>query len=187
MPFPSVARIESPRLFLRPVAAPDLPDLLEVNGDPEVTRFLPYETWQSLADAESWLARMAAMVAAGTGQVFALVRRADAKVVGDLLLFRYDEGSARVELGYVLGRAHWGQGLMREAVAAACAMAIDELGMRRIEAEVNPENRASCRLLQQVGFTFEGTLRHRWRAKGETYDTNMYGLLAVDPRPAHGG
>ena len=186
MPFPNVPRIETPRLLLRPVAAADLPDLLEVNGDPEVTRFLPYETWRSLADAEAWLARMQAMAAAGTGQVFALVRRSDAKVVGDLLLFKYDEGSARVELGYVLGRAHWRQGLMREAVAAACACAFEELGMRRIEAEVNPENAASCTLLQQVGFIFEGTLRQRWSAKGETYDTNMYGLLAADRRPAGG-
>nr|MBP7589229.1 GNAT family N-acetyltransferase [Thermoanaerobaculia bacterium] len=91
MPFPTVSRIESPRLVLRPVAVADLPALLEVNGDPEVTRYLPYAAWQSLADAEAWLARMEAMAAAGTGQVFALERRADAKVVGDLLLFKYEE------------------------------------------------------------------------------------------------
>ena len=186
MPFPTVSRIESPRLVLRPVAVADLPALLEVNGDPEVTRYLPYAAWQSLADAEAWLARMEAMAAAGTGQVFALERRADAKVVGDLLLFKYEEGSARVELGYVLGRAAWGQGLMREAVAAACNSAFGELGIRRIEAEVNPENVASCTLLQQVGFTFEGTLRQRWSAKGQTYDTNMYGLLAGDRHSAGG-
>lgn len=186
MPLPNVPQIESPRLVLRPVTAEDLPDLLEVNGDPEVTRFLPYETWRSLADAAAWLTRMEELVAAGTGQVFALVRRADSKVVGDLLLFKYDEGSARVELGYVLGRAHWGQGLMREAVMAACAAAFDGLGLRRVEAEVNPENLASCALLRQVGFTLEGTLRQRWSAKGQTYDTNMYGLLAGDPRSAGG-
>jgi ribosomal-protein-alanine N-acetyltransferase len=184
MPFPTVTRIEAPRLFLRPVAAPDLPDLQVVNGDPEVTRFLPYETWRAPADAEAWLARMEAMVAAGTGQVFVLVRRSDERVVGTLLLFKYDEGSARVELGYVLGRAAWRQGLMREAVAAACATAFDELGMRRIEAEVHPENVASCALLLQAGFTLEGTLRQRWRAKGETYDTHMYGLLAEDRKAA---
>lgn len=182
MPFPTVTRIESPRLLLRPVAPADLPDLLEVNGDPEVTRFLPYETWRSLADAEAWFARMEEMAAGGTGQVFALVRRADTKVVGDLLLFKYNEGSARVELGYVLGRACWGQGLMGEAVAAACACAFDELGLRRIEAEVNPENVASCALLLRVGFTREGTLRQRWAAKGSAYDTHMFGWLAEDRR-----
>ena len=44
------ARIETARLALRPVERSDLPDLLEVNGDPEVTRFLPYPTWTSLDD-----------------------------------------------------------------------------------------------------------------------------------------
>ena len=180
MPLPTVPRIESPRLLLRPVVTADLPDLLAVNGDSEVTRFLPYETWRSLADAEAWLARMEAMTAAGTGQVFSLVRRSDAKVVGDLLLFKHDEASARLELGYVLGRAFWGQGLMREAITAACTFAFDELGVRRIEAEVNPENVASCALLLRVGFTFEGRLRKRWSAKGVAYDTNMYGWLAED-------
>lgn len=186
MPFPNVPRIESPRLVLRPVTAEDLPDLLEVNGDPEVTRFLPYDTWQSLADAAAWFRRMEDVAAAGTGRVFALVRRADGKVVGDLLLFKYDEASARVELGYVLGRACWGQGLMGEAVAAACACAFDGLGLRRVEAEVNPENVASCALLLRVGFTLEGTLRQRWAAKGAAYDTHIYGLLAEDRRPAGG-
>ena len=72
MPLPPVTRVEAQRLKLRPLAAADLPDLLEVNGDPEVTRFLPYETWQSLADAEAWLARMETMAASGTGQVLVL-------------------------------------------------------------------------------------------------------------------
>ena len=101
-----------------------------------------------------------------------------AKVIGDLLLFKYDEGSRRIELGYVLGRVHWGKGLMREAITAACACAFDELGIRRIEAEVNPENLASCALLLKVGFALEGRLRKRWEAKGNAYDTNIYGWLA---------
>jgi [ribosomal protein S5]-alanine N-acetyltransferase len=173
-----MAEIAAPRLRLRLVAAPDLADLLEVNGDPEVTRFLPYATWQSMDDATAWLARMEALAAAGTGQQLVLVRQADAKVIGTLLLFKYDEGSARAELGYALGRAHWGAGWMREAVQAACSHAFSALRLRRLEAEVNPANVASNALLRRVGFTLEGTLRQRWVAKGVAYDTHVYGCLA---------
>lgn len=180
MPFPTFSPIDSPRLTLRAVAASDLPDLLEVNGDPQVTHFLPYATWQSLQDGEAWLARMQALGASGTSQQLVIARRADAKVVGTMLLFKYDEGSSRVELGYALGRSHWGQGLMREAVVAACTHAFGALGIRRIEAEVNPDNRASCKLLVAVGFVLEGTLRKRWVAKGAAYDTHIYGCLAED-------
>jgi RimJ/RimL family protein N-acetyltransferase len=69
---------------------------------------------------------------------------------------------------------------MREAVEAACAHAFTVLGIRRIEAEVDPANRASCALLERTGFRREGTLRQRWCAKGRSYDTHFYGLLAEE-------
>src|SRR5687767_4883923 len=53
-------------------------------------------------------------------------------------------------------------------------------GIRRLEAEVNPGNEASNRLLQSLGFTHEGLLRKRWVAKGAAYDVNVYGLLAEE-------
>jgi RimJ/RimL family protein N-acetyltransferase len=182
MPLAPIASIESERLVLVPVAPAHLPDLMAVNGDAEVTRFVPYKTWEALADAEAWLARMDNLVEAGGTRQLALLRRDDARAIGTLLLFKHDEGSRRLELGYALGREHWGQGFMREAVQAACGHAFSAMDIRRIEAEVNPTNSASCALLEHVGFVHEGTARQRWTGKGVTYDTNLYGLLASDPR-----
>ncbi len=182
MPFASIASLSSQRLALRPVTERDLPDLLEINGDPEVTRFLPYATWQSTEDGAAWLRRMEALAATGTGQQLVVVRHEDSKVVGTVLLFKFDEGSSRMELGYVLGRRYWKQGLMREALEAICAHAFSAMSIRRIEAEVNPANEPSNRLLRSLGFRLEGTLRQRWVAKGEAYDTNFYGCLAEDWR-----
>ena len=180
MPFTPIASVPSQRLTLRPVAEPDLPDLLEINGDPEVTRFLPYATWQSLDDGAAWLRRMETLGSTGTGQQLVAVRNDDAKVVGTVLLFKFDESSARVELGYVLGKQYWKQGLMREALEAVCAHAFSAMAIRRMEAEVNPMNHGSNGLLQRVGFSLEGTMRQRWVAKGVAYDTNFYGYLAED-------
>ena len=177
--------IQAPDLVLRPVHADDLPALMAVNGDAEVTRFLPYRRWQSADDAAAWLERMQALQATGTALQLVLQRRADDAVLGTLLLFRLDADSRRIELGYVLGRAHWGQGWMRRAVLAACAHVFGPLALHRIEAEVNPANRASCALLLRCGFTHEGTLRQRWRnADGEPYDVQVFGRLATDPEPA---
>ena len=184
MPLPAVTRIVSPRLTLRPVATSDIADLLEVNGDPEATRFLPYPTWQSAQDGAAWLSRMEALASSGTGQQLVLVRNGDSKVIGGLLVFRYEEASGRLEIGYVLGRNHWGQGLMREAIAAMCSHAFTSMNVRRIEAEVDPANIASNRLLLGIGFVLEGTLRQRWVAKGVAYDTNIYGYLVDDWRRA---
>lgn len=176
----TVDDITSRRVHVRAVRESDLADLLQVNGDPEVTRFLPYATWTSLDDAAAWLARMTSLGASGTSQQLAVVHNADAVVIGTVLLFRFDEASARVELGYVLGRRWWGQGLMREALSALCTHAFTAMGIRRMEAEVHAGNGASQALLQRLGFVREGILRARWVSRGTAYDTHLYGCLATE-------
>lgn len=174
----SIDTIESPRLRLRRVAESDLPALMGINGDPEVTRFLPYRTWAGPEDAHSWLARMSALHEAGSAAQLVLQRKADDAVLGTLLLFRHEPAAARAEIGYVLGRAHWGQGWMLEAVKAACDHAFGPLALRRLEAEVNPANTASCALLERAGFVHEGTARQRWCGHdGVPYDVRLYGRL----------
>ena len=177
MQFPQPDPIESPRVLLRIVEEADLPALLAINGDDEVTRFLPYPTWRSMADGEAWFARYRALIASTTASQFVVVEKASASIIGTCLLFRHEPASERMELGYVLGRSHWGQGLMREALTALISHAFSAYGLRRLEAEVNPKNAASDALLRRLGFTHEGVLRKRWRAKGAVYDINFYGLL----------
>ena len=187
MSLPAFGPRSTPRLVIRAVSYADLDDLFEVNGDHEVTRFLPYATWQSREDGVAWFTRMTGLVERGNARQLVVVRKDDDKVIGTLLLFGFDAGSARLELGYVLGRAHWGHGLMREALQSMCAFAFGSLGIRRLEAEVNSSNVASIRLLRSLGFVHEGTLRKRWVAKGAAYDTDMYGLLSAEwPNPAAG-
>ena len=185
MPLPT-PDLETERLRVRPLLPADLPDLMVVNGDPEVTRFLPYATWAGHEDAVSWHHRMQALHAAGTGVQLVLQHPADGRVIGTVLLFKFDGPSARVELGYVLGRAHWRRGLMREALTAVIDHAFGTSGVRRIEAEVNPANVASDRLLAVLGFTLEGRARQRWVAQGVAYDTHLHGLLAPEWRQEAG-
>lgn len=177
--------IETPRLIVRPVQDTDLPDLLLVNGDDAVTRFLPYASWTSLAEAEAWLERMQKAQAAGSALQWVVVDKVAATAIGSCLLFQYDAPSARAELGYVLGRPYWGQGLMREALAGLLDCAFDTLALRRIEAEVDPRNLASGQLLRSLGFTPEGILRQRWMTKGEARDVESFGLLRPEWRPLH--
>lgn len=180
MPIPQIDSIITARLVVRPVTANDLGDLFDINGDDQVTRFLPYATWQSLDDGIAWLKRMDALSDTGTGQQLVIVRSSDLKVIGATLLFRYDEGSARIELGYVLGRAYWRQGYATEALTAVCHHAFKNMGIRRIEAEVDPRNAASNAVMQSLGFVQEGLLRKRWVTKSEPTDTYIYGCLVED-------
>ena len=177
MPLIAPAPIHTERLVVRPVAEADLPALLAVNSDEAVTALLPYATWTSLDDGRAWLERMAKIEAGGTATQLVIVDQAIATAIGTCLLFRFDEGSARAEIGYVLGRAHWGRGLMREALGGLLDHAFTTMGLRRIEAEVDVRNASSSRLLARLGFTREGVLRQRWFTKGEARDVEMHGLL----------
>ena len=180
MPQPSFAPLITERLIIRPMLEADIPDLFEVNGDPQVTQFLPYATWQTIGDGQAWFERMSTMVQAGTAQQLVLELSNERKVVGTLLYFHHDQKSARGELGYVLGRRCWGRGLMLEALQAFCGHAFGVAGVRRLEAEVNTANHASLAVLRRLGFTHEGTLRQRWVANGVPHDTRLYGLLAEE-------
>jgi RimJ/RimL family protein N-acetyltransferase len=177
MPLKAPIVVESERLIVRPVEERDLPALLLVNGDDEATRFLPYASWRSLADARAWFERMNGMGARGESIQYVLIERASDLAIGSCLLFRYEESSARAELGYVLGRRYWGRGIMREALVAVLNCAFGAYGLRRLEAEVDPLNLASNRLLESLGFAREGRLRKRWVDKGAAHDTIIYGLL----------
>mgnify|MGYP001183629067 CR=1 FL=1 len=180
MQLPVDPTVRTPRLTLRLARREDLPDLFAVNADEQVTRFLPYPTWTNAADGEAWFDRMAAHQASGEAAQFVIEHDALQRVVGSCLLFRFDGPSARAELGYVLGREHWGTGLMHEAMQGFVGFAFVTLGLRRLEAAVDPRNHASARLLERLGFAREGLLRQRWATKGELCDSAVYGLLRGD-------
>ena len=188
-PLIAPAPIETERLAVRLVLESDLPALMEVNSDEAVTALLPYATWRSAADAEAWLARMRDIEATGLAFQFVVVLKSAERAIGTCLLFRFDEGSARAELGYALGRAYWGQGFMREALTALLDSAFGTMGLRRLEAEVDTANAPSARLLQRLGFTNEGLLRQRWMTNGKAKDVEVYGLLRNEwlGRAGHSG
>jgi RimJ/RimL family protein N-acetyltransferase len=178
MPFAHGPALLTERLRVRALQEADLAGLMEVNGDPVVTRFLPYAPWTSIADAQAWAQRMAGLEAAGTTLQFVIADRSDDRPLGSCVLLRYDEGSQRAELGYVLGRAHWGRGLMHEALQALLRQAfLGPLNLRRLEAEVHPDNAGSLRTAQRLGFVVEGRYRQRWVRQGQPHDTVLHGLL----------
>lgn len=174
--------LRSARLTVRHVTAADLAGLMAVNGDPEVTHHLPYATWKRLEDSEAWYQRMAKLTRETGARQLVLVRTADGAVVGTVLVFKFDEASRRAEVGYVLGRRHWRQGYTSEALRVLLDHLFRDQQLRRVEAEVNPENLGSVALLQALGFTLEGHLRERYEAKGRVYGVNVYGLLASEWR-----
>jgi [ribosomal protein S5]-alanine N-acetyltransferase len=166
-------------LRLEPLQAHHLEGLLAVKRDPRVTAFLPYAAWQSIKDAELWYARMQDMIASGSGLVWVIVDAASNTPLGDCLLFRFEPSAQRAELGYVLGYESWNKGIATEALSALIQAAFTDLKLRRLEAQVQPSNAASIRVLEKLGFEREGLMRERWvnAVSGLAYDVVVFGLL----------
>ena len=66
---------------------------------------------------------------------------------------------------------------MHEALVRFVGYAFDDLGLHRLEADIDPDNAASARSLRRLGFVREGLLRERWIVNDTISDSEMYGLL----------
>jgi RimJ/RimL family protein N-acetyltransferase len=177
MPTLQPPQLQTPRLELRPLRPDDATQLFAIYGDPRVARFLPRAAWHSIAQAEERIARDAQQLVSGEGLRLGLVRRADACLVGDCCLFHFDDQCRRAEIGYSLAVAAWGSGLMHEGLTALIGHGFEALDLNRIEADIDPRNTASARVLERLGFRLEGHLRERWIVEGEVSDSGLYGLL----------
>lgn len=184
MPLSAPELISAPRLQMHRLARRDLEGLLAVNGDPEVTRYLPYKAWSTIADAEAWFLRMENLQKDGTAIQWVIARRDTHLAIGTCLLFRYEQSSECAELGYVLGRAYWGQGWMSEALQAAIDWIFSSTPLRRLQAFVDSRNAPSARILERIGFAAEGTMRERWQVGSTLTNAHIYGLLRRDWRRA---
>lgn len=169
--------IESARVSLKPVSEADLPGLLAILSNAEVVKHLGHAPWKSLTDAEAWFARISKHQAAGSAVEFVIVEKQSGQCIGRCGLFDYDATDALASVGYILGRPHWRQGFMREALTSLIEHAFNKMGIRRLEAKTEAPNTASSALLRRLGFIREGILRERWMDQNGPIDAEVFGLL----------
>lgn len=102
---------------------------------------------------------------------------ASGKLLGTCALWRINAQCRRAEIGYILDSQAWGRGYMHEALFALLDYAFTELNLNRVEADTDPRNERSARLLDGLRFSKEGLFRERCIVDGEISDAAMYGLL----------
>lgn len=178
------AVLETERLRLRWITEADAAAFFEVYGDPQVARFLSFPPFTEPGQADKMIGRAKAGYADGSAVNFAIERRDDGQVLGNCMLFRFHDESRRAEIGYSLAREYWSQGYAREALTALIDYSFGPLGLNRLEADIDPRNPNSAKILDRLGFVKEGVLRERWIVAGETSDTVYYGLLRKEWRSA---
>jgi RimJ/RimL family protein N-acetyltransferase len=170
------------RLTLRPLRAEDAVPLFAMYSDVEFMRYWSFPAMTHYQQAVEHLTRRMQGSATATEIVWAIELAAKREMIGLCCLFNADAVSKRAELGFGLHRSFWGHGYMTEAARAVVDCGFDVFPLHRIEAEIDPRNVASARVLERLGFTKEGLLRGRWIVDGEIADSAIYGLLSSDRR-----
>jgi RimJ/RimL family protein N-acetyltransferase len=147
--------ITTDRLRLRALDSADAAALVTYLNDWEVARWLarpPYP--YSPQDAAAFILFMQQRHEADHPLLFALAELGSGRLIGTIGI--EPGGAGGGELGYWVGRPHWGQGYGREAARAAIAHAA-AAGLAGLTAFAHPENARSARLLEGCGFRADGT------------------------------
>jgi RimJ/RimL family protein N-acetyltransferase len=169
--------LRTPDLLLRPIAPSDRADLVALEADPLVMRYLnggqkvPHE---GLPDADFLTPR------GYEPEVMAAQHAQDGSFVGWFALF--DDGIVEAqrtaEIGYRLARPFWGRGYATQGVLALAHAAFDTLGFTRIRAETMAANTASRRVLEKAGFRYVKTIytARSWQLDGGPQGEVVYAL-----------
>ena len=177
MPTLTPVELSTPRLKLRCMDERDAEAHYAVFSDPDVARYWSSGPWTTLDQAREHIAVAQAAYADGNGMRLGIELRETGELVGNASLHHFVDASRRCELGYALARAHWGCGYVSEALRALLDYGFTALDLNRVEADIDPRNTASARVLEKLGFRKEGFMPERWIVQGEPADTVFYGLL----------
>lgn len=163
MPVP--LEIRTARLCLRRLTVAHLPDLVELDSDPEVMRYISGGEANSRQRYEEvLLPRMLAW----DDQPYGFLAAYEAQTQADAGAFvgwfhlrpTVAPGETMLELGYRLRRAAWGRGLATEGSRALLRYAFEDLGEAAVDACADPRNAASIHVMEKCGMRHAGTFVH---------------------------
>jgi ribosomal-protein-alanine N-acetyltransferase len=178
--YPDLPTLESDRLMLRKMSLEDAPDLFEYASDSQVAQYTTWTPHQSLEDSQIFLNSILEKYQTHESCDWGIIHKGDCKLIGTCGFVNWVQAHHHAEMGYALSRAYWGQGYMPEAVKAVVAFAFQETNLNRIEARCKLPNQASARVMEKVGFSFEGILRQQMLSKGSFHDMKLYAILRED-------
>jgi [ribosomal protein S5]-alanine N-acetyltransferase len=171
--------LAGPTLTLRPLELGDVPALMALGSDPEVTRWFSWGPYATVEQPRAYVTEQLARRARGE-QLDLLMLHARDGPVGVTGLSDWAARDRRAVVGTWFGRRWWGTGLNLEAKALVAHLAFAGCGLERLGAYADVRHARSQRALEKVGFRREGVLRGFHRHGDEQKDVALFSLLRGD-------
>jgi ribosomal-protein-alanine N-acetyltransferase len=175
-PFPALT---TPRLLLREITADDAEGIFMLRSSNEVMKYIDRPRAKTIEDALEFIGKIEMAVQENNGINWAITLKENSAFVGSIGLWRIIKEHYRAEIGYMLIPSFQGKGMMQEAMEAVIAYGFNQLNLHSIEANVNPENLASIRLLEKNKFVLEAHFRENYFFEGKFLDSLIFSLLAT--------
>jgi len=170
-------KLETERFILRKGTVDDRNDLFELYANENVVKYLPLNLFKSIEDAMVEINWYEKIFKEQIGLRWVIEEAKTKKVIGTCGYLNYEKEHNRIEIGYDLNPTYWGQGIMQETLGKIIHFAFMSMDINKIEAKVEPENKASVRLLGKLNFCQEGVLRQHEFEKGKYVDLVLFSIL----------
>ena len=162
--------LRTERLLLRPARGDDLDVIHAILSNPTAMTYWSTPPHETVQQSRDWLQSMIDIEPA-EGEDFII--ECEGEVIGKAGLWRFPE------IGFILRPDFWGYGYAQEALKVVIGRAFDVHGLRRIEADVDPRNTSSLKLLSRLGFRETGRKERTWLV-GDQWCDSVY--LSLDAK-----
>ena len=173
-PFPLIT---TERLVLRRMSEDDAAEMFFLRSDEQVMKYIDRPRAQSVDDGLKFIRMINEALLNNEYINWAITLQGENRLIGNICFWRIEREHFRAEIGYVLHPAHQGKGIMNEAVTAVLDYGFKEMKLHSVEANVNPENGASIKLLERIGFIREGYFKENYFFDGKFLDSAIYSLI----------
>ena len=165
-----MVEIRTDRLLLRPATSGDVDDFHGILSDARAMAYWSTPPHKDVAETRNWVDSMIG-IKPGEGEDFVI--ELDGRLIGKAGLYRFPE------IGFILHPGVWGNGYAREALQAVLDRAFAVHQLPHVEADVDPRNAASLRLLSGLRFQETGRASRTWNVGGEWCDS-VYLQLSLE-------
>ena len=173
-PFPTIV---TERLLLREVTNKDANEIFFLRSDKEVLKYLDKAPEKSVDETIDFIARIKKDMDNKDGISWGIVLKGSDIVIGTICFWQMQKEHYRAEIGYVLHPAQQGKGIMDEAINAVLKYGFETMKLHSVEANVNPANTNSMKLLEKNGFVKEAYFKENYYYNGKFIDSVIYSLI----------
>lgn len=174
--------LETERLLLRKITLEDVHDMHTYASNDEVAKYVTWNAHKTIADTREFIEFVLQKYENNQVAPWGIELKENGRFIGTVDFTWWDHKNQSAELGYVIAKEYWGQGIMSEITQELIQFGFTHMDLVRIQARCLVDNIGSRRVMEKSGMSFEGILRKVIKLKGTHHDVRLYSILKEEFR-----